>query len=339
MFTFFDISKAFDNVWHAGLIYKMIKLKIPTYIINWVIGFLKDRKFYVTVNGTNSNIESIVNSTPQGAVLSPLLFNLFINDIPLNNSKNKSFSSLFADDLSTSFIYRKPGKIEFIINNYLKKLEEWLAKWRLKIAAHKCNYIIFCNSNNNKQRFNFIINNDSIPYLNNPKFLGITLDERLCFNKNTEIIKAKCNDRLNIIKILSHSKWKLTKETLLSLYRSLVGSIIEYSFFAISEISITNLNYLQSIQNQTIRLIFKKNLETSSEELHKMSKLKTVSERYNELNLRYMQKSSQTNPLMSQLIQEYTESINSIIKTDYQSTPLTYINNLQMKNFLNENLT
>ena len=77
-------------------------------------------------------------------------------------------------------------------------------------------------------------------------------------------------------------------------------------------------------------------LETSSEELHSMSKLKSVSERYNQLNLRYIEESSESNPLLVQLIKEYTESLNSIIKTDYQSTPLTYIKNLQMKNFENE---
>ena len=67
-----------------------------------------------------------------------------------------------------------------------------------------------------------------------------------------------------------------------------------------------------------------------------MSKLKSVSERFNQLNLRYIEESSESNPLLVQLIKEYTESINSIIKTDYQSTPLTYIKNLQMKNFENE---
>ena len=96
---------------------------------------------------------------------------------------------------------------------------------------------------------------------------------------------------------------------------------------------LTKKTYLQSIQNQTIRLIFKMKLETNSEELHSMSKLKSVSERFNQLNLRYIEESSESNPLLVQLIKEYTESINSIIKTDYQSTPLTYIKNLQMKNF------
>ena len=99
---------------------------------------------------------------------------------------------------------------------------------------------------------------------------------------------------------------------------------------------LTKKTYLQSIQNQTIRLIFKMKLETNSEELHSMSKLKSVSERFNQLNLRYIEESSESNPLLVQLIKEYTESINSIIKTDYQSTPLTYIKNLQMKNFENE---
>lgn len=96
----------------------MIKLKFPTYLINWIIDFLKNRKFYVQINGTKSIVELIVNSTPQGSVLSPFLFDVYINDIPLHNCKNKSFASLFADDLKSSFVYRKPGKIESIVNKY-----------------------------------------------------------------------------------------------------------------------------------------------------------------------------------------------------------------------------
>jgi hypothetical protein len=115
---FFDISKAFDKVWHNGLIYKLVMLKCPLYIVN----FLKDRKFQININGTLSDLADILCSVPQGSILSPLLFSIYINDISKRNISNSSESLLYADDLATFFIYKKNGNIENMINNYLKEI-------------------------------------------------------------------------------------------------------------------------------------------------------------------------------------------------------------------------
>jgi hypothetical protein len=142
---FFDISKAFDKVWHNGLLYKLVLLKCPLYIVNWIKNFLKDRKFQINVNGTLSELADILCSVPQGSILSPLLFSIYINDIPKRNVSNSSGSLLYADDLASFFIYKKNGNIENIINKYLKEIENWLSKWKMKMSATKCNYIIFHN--------------------------------------------------------------------------------------------------------------------------------------------------------------------------------------------------
>ena len=134
----------------------------------------------------------------------------------------------------------------------------------------------------------YFLAGDRIPYNPNPKLLGITLDESLRFKNNAIKIKGKCMSRLNIIKILSHKKWKLSKNTLESLYRSLIGSVIEYSFFTISEISINTLNYLQAIQNQAIKLIHNLDTKTSSYTLNTSNNLKPINERLNQLFERYL---------------------------------------------------
>ena len=112
------------------------------------------------------------------------------------------------------------------------------------MSPQKCSYTVFSNGPyKDKKDFDLRLAGERIPYNPNPKLLGITFDESLCFRKNSEKIKEKCMNRLNIIKILSHKRWKLNTDTLTSLYRSLIGSIIENSFFIISEISISTLNY------------------------------------------------------------------------------------------------
>ena len=181
----------------------------------------------------------------------------------------------------------------------------------------------------------YFLAGDRIPYNPNPKLLGITRDESLRFKNNAVKIKEKCMSRLNIIKILSHKKWKLSKNTLESLYRSLIGSVIEYSFFTISEISINTLNYLQAIQNQAIKLIHNLDTKTSSYTLNTSNNLKPINERLNQLFERYLIGASHSNPLIIQLINEYKNSFNSIIKNESYSTLLTYIFRFKDRNTVN----
>lgn len=217
---FFDISKEFDKVWPDGLLHKLKMINTPQYIINWIRAFIKNRKFYVKINNINSSTETILAGVPQGAILSPILFNIYINDIIIAHNKNKNFSLLYADDLCVSFIVKRIGKrIENIINIYLNKLAKWLARWRFTMSPNKCSYIIFCNSNNNTSSLNLKLSNGFIPKDNNPRFLGITFDRTICFIKNSEIIKEKSIERLNIIKIVSHKSWKLSSKTLSNLYK------------------------------------------------------------------------------------------------------------------------
>ncbi len=141
---FFDISKAFDRVWHKGLIGKMLKMKIPLHIIRVITKFLEKREFFVKINEEGSEKFSIGCRLQQGNVLAPTLFAIFINDIPLALEKSKSYSVLFADDLGELYIRTNTWKaLENKITVYLNKLTEWLYKWRLKINTSKCNYIVF----------------------------------------------------------------------------------------------------------------------------------------------------------------------------------------------------
>ncbi len=95
------IQSAFDKVWHDGLIYKLYKYKIPLYIVSIITDYLNDRKFTVKIDNHLSSLRAISCSVPQGGVLSPTLFSLFINDLPLNLSEKRGdYSYLFADDIA-----------------------------------------------------------------------------------------------------------------------------------------------------------------------------------------------------------------------------------------------
>ena len=182
---------------------------------------------------------------------------MFINDIPTLDIENISGSLLFADDLVTFFIYDKPGKVRKTIDNYMLAVESWLNKWRLIAAPNKCFYTIFTGNgqcrNENKIAPKFY--GVELIHEAHPKILGVTFDRSLSFNKQIEDIRLKVQNRLNIIKILSGSSWHLNKEVLKSLYFALIRSIVDYSFFIIDKISVTNVSRLESVQNKAIKLI------------------------------------------------------------------------------------
>ena len=213
---FFDIAKAFDKVWHAGLLHKLNNLEIPFYLINYIKRFLSNRKFAVNLNNSVSETCDIECGVPQGSVLGPLLFLIYINDIPLAYEKFSSYSALFADDLGSIFIFKKTKNVSKKINKYLENLVRWLFKWRLKMNTSKCSYTIFSGIGCGKINFKLYMNKELIPYNKNPIFLGITFDKRLCFNKHYENLKVRATKRLNIIKIFTHSSWSLNHKTLIS---------------------------------------------------------------------------------------------------------------------------
>jgi hypothetical protein len=304
---FFDIQAAFDNVWHKGLLYKMIKMKIPIDLILWLRAFLDNRKFFVNIGNTQSQLYDIKAGVPQGAVLSPLLFSIYINDIPTKYNKNKSYSLLFADDLVSYFIFDKYNNIQKAINAYIKNIEQWLSLWRLSMAAEKCNYIIFSSTKKNlTNKLKFKMFNKDLTPSDNICFLGIRFDHNLSFKNQVEFLKKNCQQRLNCLKILSHKTWKLSKDTLKQIYYALVRSVLDYSSVILPRISATNRKNLQRIQNCAIKVTYKLDYRENTQNIHRIAEMQFLEDRFRELNGNYLNDSIENeNPLINDLINEY----------------------------------
>jgi hypothetical protein len=175
-----------------------------------------------------SSPKPIETGVPQGAVLSPPLFSIFINDAPIVNSTNNAYNLLFADDICYLKLFKSALGVEKIVNLYLKELENWLNRWRLKMATHKCAAMVIEPTNSNLN-FNLKLYNDRIPMVEDQAFLGIKIDRYLKFDKHIELLSAKANSRINILKILSHKSWKINISALTNIYKTLMRSIREYS--------------------------------------------------------------------------------------------------------------
>jgi hypothetical protein len=335
---FFDIASAFDKVWHKGLIFKLAKINTPYYIIKIIEDLLSNRTFRVKIEEYVTEYRTIQVGVPQGAVLSPTLFSIYINDVPLENKTNKSYTLLFADDIVHFVIYEDWSmELEREINTYLSRLETWMNKWRLSLAPHKCQYTIFTKNRriNTEHKFNLKLYGIQIPWEKNPIFLGITFDPYLSFNAHLEKTIEKAQSRLNVIKIISHySTWRLNQDIQVKIYISLVRSLFEYMDFIYGIISQNSKDKMNAIENNCLRIIFnKKREECSVNDLHEMANIPKLNERLEHLREKYLDRNySFANPILERLVEECTTYHNEILIDESLANEFFNINAIRQEN-------
>ena len=134
--AFQDVEKAFDNVWHNGLRYKFYQLDLPTKLCRWLSDFLVGRVIQVKIEGFLSPKVYPKVGVPQGSNLSPLLFFIYVNDMP-NPSHHQANKSQFADDASQWAVSKNIDLAAEYLQRDLDKLARWFAKWRIKLNPEK----------------------------------------------------------------------------------------------------------------------------------------------------------------------------------------------------------
>ncbi|MDW3615091.1 MAG: reverse transcriptase family protein, partial [Nitrososphaeraceae archaeon] len=249
-----DFTKAFDLVWKEGLLHKIRTLGIQGNMHNWISNFLTERTIRVKVGGNISDSFTLENGTPQGSVISPLLFLIMINDIPTVND-NLTKSSLFADD---SAIWRSGKNLQQIIKNLQKimnKICDWSDNWGFKISETKTVAIVFTKKRNSNQIKKLKINDKEIKYEKEAKFLGMLFDNKNTWNSHIKQLVDKCKSRINLLRSVTGHQWGANKKTLLMMYRALIRSRLDYGSQLFHTASATALKKLDTVQSTCLRII------------------------------------------------------------------------------------
>jgi hypothetical protein len=223
--AFVDLSAAYDTIWRKGLLLKLAKAVPCITTVRLINNMLCDRFIKVHVNNKESGWRRVSDGLPQGSVLAPLLFNLYIADMPQTNS----LAFVYADDIALLSRGRTFNEAEDEIGRDLQALGTFFQKWRLQPNPHKTVVTTFHLSNRDASyRPEIVFQGHRLAYEEFPKYLGITLDRTLSFRRHLELAAQKLKTRNNILQKLTSTKWGAPTNVLRTSALALVYAPGEY---------------------------------------------------------------------------------------------------------------
>ena len=244
---FLDFSKAFDKVDHMKLLYKLDRIGVSRQVRRWVQSLLVGRSQTVVVDGFESSSCPVTSGVPQGSVIGPILFLVYINDLP---ESVMSRTRLFADD---TVIYNTSDNQQQLQDDLIA-LQAWEHLWKMEFNPLKCEYIKFSRKRTRGAQNDYTLNNINIPKTDSVKYLGVKLESSLRWNDNTTYISNKASSRLGYIRrtippALPHLRAKA--------YTTLVRPILEYSSTVWDgSLTQTQATKLEAVQRRAARTVY-----------------------------------------------------------------------------------
>lgn len=223
--VYLDISKAFDRVWHEGLIFKLRRCGVSGQLLSLVESFLADRKQRTVLNGKASHWGNITAGVPQGSILGPLFFLVYINDLTDNLRCNVK---LFADDTSLFTVVHDPDAAAQDMNHDMNLIRLWAHNWRMSFNPDPTKQAVEVTFSRKRIRADhppILFNNTPVIKVDEHKHLGIVLDSRLSFASHIQAAINKCRQGIGMLRFLSQY---LPRQTLNELYKLYVRPHLDY---------------------------------------------------------------------------------------------------------------
>ena len=264
MGVFVDLSKAFDTVDHSILSRKLTHYGIRGIAHDWFVSYLSNRKQLVCINNCSSTFKDISCGVPQGSILGPLLFLIYINDLPLFFNKLKFV--LFADDTSILFRTTDPTFHVSIVNAELSRVCHWFKANKLSLNVKKTHFMLFQSCRKKAPDLSICIDGSIINQSDSVKFLGLLIDPQLTWKHHIDLL---CNKISKTIGVLYKIKHLVPRRVLISLYNSLILPNLSYCNVAWGNTFQSYLNRLYILQKRVVRLITSSHYRASTAVLFK----------------------------------------------------------------------
>lgn len=283
--VFLDFKRAFETIDRKLLIKKLEIYGCDENALEWFANYLTDRNQKVKIDDKISESITVQNGLPQGSVLSPLLFVLYINDI--NLIMDHSSLNLFADDTTMTVADNNPENAFKKMNHDLAKLDDWLRYNKMALNIKKTNFMHITNKMKSTGSENLKINDMNIIQANCVKYLGIKIDDKLSFKPHLYFIKAKMHKKLGLLRRINE---KLTKESKIIFYKSIVAPHLDYCATILFLSSEHQLEQLQKVQNKFMRILLQANKETHVDDMLQELNILSVNQQIKANSIKFLHK-------------------------------------------------
>ena len=247
---FLDYSKAFDTVPHKCLIQQVKSFGIKGEALQWIEAFLSNRRQRVRVNGKLSGFKPVLSGVPQGSILGPILFTIFVNDIPeeINN-----IISMYADDTKIYAAIASDMESNSLAED-LKATEEWAKKMQMKFHAGKCK-VMHIGRTNPCREYQMTTDDGkshTLEAVDTEKDLGVLIDNKLKFSQHCQ---AKINKANSILGCLKHTFKNMNKDIFMLLYTAMIRPHLEYASCVWSPYLKRDQDAIERVQRRATKIV------------------------------------------------------------------------------------
>ena len=250
--TWIDLQKAFDKVWTDGLLVKAQRCGVGGRMYKWITSFLHNRKARVTVDGKLSRKFLLQHGVPQGGVISPTLFLIFIDDLIKKLPKGIK-AALYADDLVMWCAEEYATTATYRMQEAVNVLAAWAKRWNVSINKDKSSTTLFTLTK--QQAGKIKLGDYPLKEDDEPTYLGVTFDKRQTWKPHLQEAETRARRKLALMRKLAGSTWGADERTLRTVYEGAVRPHLEYGSAAWSSASKSTLQSVDKVQNQALRLI------------------------------------------------------------------------------------
>jgi ribonuclease HI len=253
---FLDCSLAYDRVWKERLIIKMMDAEIPMKMTGWIKSFLEDRKARVRFGSDRSGWRRMHQGLPQGSVLAPMLFLLYVNDLGQHTQPSVRYSG-YADDLAVWSHSENIATAVASVQQALNDIAQWTDENKIILNPNKSEAILFTTRRGETlTEGSLTIKGQATKISRNARFLGVTYDPGLHFLCHVKNTTDKARRRTHTLRALANKEWGMDQKDLLNVFRLLVNPVLMYAAPAwMPWISNTNMEALERTQKIAIRVI------------------------------------------------------------------------------------